>query len=92
MCKREIRILKSKTKLVIIPVVMISSGITNGAALEDEFRDPPDSARPGVYWYFMDGNLDQKEMINDLDSMKAAGLGNVVYLEVNVDVPQSGLK
>ena len=27
------------------------------ALLEDAFRDPPDSARPGVYWYFLDGNL-----------------------------------
>lgn len=62
--------------------------LANAASLEEAFVDPPDSARPGVYWYFMDGNLDQQEMINDLDSMKQAGLGNVVYLEVNVDVPR----
>lgn len=60
----------------------------HGACLEEEFRNPPDSARPGVYWYFMDGNLDRDEMIRDLDAMKEAGLGHVVHLEVNVNVPR----
>ena len=80
--------LQSKIKLLTTLVLMISICIANGASLENEFQNPPDSARPGVYWYFMDGNLDQQEMINDLDSMKEAGLGNVVYLEVNADVPR----
>ena len=50
--------------------------------------NPPDSARPGAYWFFMDGNLDRDEMIRDLDSMKEAGLGHVIHLEVNVEVPR----
>ncbi len=62
--------------------------IAQAATMEEEFRNPPDSARPGVYWYFMDGNLDRDEMIRDLDAMKEAGLGHVVHLEVNVDVPR----
>jgi hypothetical protein len=39
----------------------------------------------------MDGNLDGKEMIADLESMKQAGLGNLVFLEVNVGVPPAAL-
>ena len=31
-----------------------------------EFADPPDSARPGVYWYFMDGNPDREGMTPSL--------------------------
>jgi (4-O-methyl)-D-glucuronate---lignin esterase len=56
--------------------------------LRSGFMNPPDSARPGVYWYFMDGNLSAKGMTEDLESMKAAGIGNVVFLEVNVGVPR----
>ncbi len=52
------------------------------------FREPPDSARPGAYWYFMDGNLSREGMTRDLESMKAAGMGHVVFLEVNVGVPR----
>jgi len=50
--------------------------------------NPPDSARPGVYWYFMDGNLSEEEMVDDLESMAEAGIGNLVFLEVNVGVPR----
>jgi len=42
---------------------------------ERDFVAPPDSARPGVYWYFMDGNLNGEEMLKDLESMKEVGLG-----------------
>ena len=56
--------------------------------LKQGFENPPDSARPGVYWYFMDGNLSHKGMTRDLEAMKAAGIGNVLFLEVNVGVPR----
>jgi hypothetical protein len=56
--------------------------------LKANFLNPPDSARPGVYWYFMDGNLSRDGITADLESMKAAGIGNVLFLEVNVGVPR----
>jgi hypothetical protein len=56
--------------------------------LKKGFLNPPDSARPGVYWYFMDGNLDREAMTADLESMKNAGIGYVLFLEVNVGVPR----
>ncbi len=52
------------------------------------FLHPPDAARPGVYWYFMDGNLSKEGMTRDLESMKKAGIGNVIFLEVNVGIPR----
>ncbi|BAU55722.1 glycosyl hydrolase [Mucilaginibacter gotjawali] len=51
------------------------------------FLSPPASARPGVYWYFMDGNMNKKSVTADLESMKKAGIGNVIFLEVNVGLP-----
>lgn len=56
--------------------------------LKKGFLNPPDSVRPGVYWYFMDGNLSREGMTKDLESMKEAGIGNVLFLEVNVGVPR----
>jgi hypothetical protein len=62
------------------------------AAARDDFvqsfREPSAAARPGAYWYFMDGNLSREGMTRDLESMKAAGMGHVVFLEVNVGVPR----
>jgi hypothetical protein len=54
--------------------------------LATEFIQPPDSARPWVYWYFMDGNLTREGMTADLDAMKSAGLGGAIYLEVGVGI------
>jgi hypothetical protein len=52
------------------------------------FLTPPDSARPGVYWYFMDGNISREAITADLESMKKAGIGTVLFLEVNVGIPR----
>ena len=55
------------------------------------FRNPPLDARPGVYWYFMDGNLTRQGMTDDLQAMVEAGIGHVVFLEVNVGVPRGSV-
>jgi hypothetical protein len=56
--------------------------------LVQSFKSPPPTARPGVYWYFMDGNLSKEGMTKDLEAMVEAGIGYLVYLEVNVGVPR----
>src|SRR4051812_21118278 len=75
---------------------MLGMGLRNGAAAwaageGDEnyatFLNPPDSARPWVYWYFMDGHLTPDGMKADLESLKRAGIGGGVYLEVDIGIP-----
>jgi hypothetical protein len=56
--------------------------------LEKTFLSPPDAARPGVYWYFMDGNQTREGMVADLESMHAAGLRKALFLEVNIGLPR----
>ncbi len=56
--------------------------------LKKSFLNPPDAVRPGVYWYFMDGNLSREAITADLESMKKAGIGNLIFLEVNVGIPR----
>ena len=58
------------------------------STLRKGFVLPPDSVRPGVYWYFMDGNISRKGMTEDLEAMKKAGIGSVIFLEVNVGIPR----
>ena len=60
----------------------------SGDALREGFVSPPDSCRPGVYWYFMDGNLSKEGMTADLESMKQVGIGYVLFLEVDAGVPR----
>ncbi len=56
--------------------------------LKENFKNPPETSKPGVYWYFMDGNLSMEEMTNDLESMKAVGINHVIFLEVGIGVPR----
>jgi hypothetical protein len=56
--------------------------------LKKNFLHPPDYAKTGVYWYFMDGNMTAESITKDLESMKKAGIGNLVFLEVNVGIPR----
>ena len=71
---------------ILLLMAALIPGTSQSDDLRQQFADPPDSARPGVYWYFMDGNLDREGITADLEAMKAAGIGNPVFLEVNVGV------
>jgi hypothetical protein len=51
-------------------------------SLDQTFSQPPDKARPWVYWYFQDGHLTREGMKADLEAMKKAGIGGALYLEV----------
>lgn len=89
--RKDMRTISAGIFAVVIFCVIAFSCIVYAGPLEElavDFKSPPDSARPGVYWYFMDGNLSGKEMTADLESMKEVGLGNLVFLEVNVGVPR----
>jgi hypothetical protein len=68
-----------------------TGGISMAGDLKEAFKNPPDSARPGVYWYFMDGNMSRQGITDDLESMKQAGIGNLIFLEVNVGVPRGSV-
>ena len=61
---------------------------TNPQSLIKGFLSPPPSSKPGVYWYFMDGNMTKESMTADLESMKKVGIGSLVFLEVNVGIPR----
>lgn len=80
--------MRTLTTLLAMTLCATVSAASAEDGLRQAFLSPPDAARPGVYWYFMDGNLDREGMTADLEAMAAAGIGNLVFLEVNVGVPR----
>jgi len=64
------------------------SGPETADRLAAGFAAPPESARPWVYWMWMDGNLTREGITADLEAMRTAGIGGVVICEVNVGVPR----
>lgn len=70
--------------------LLLATGVAaqTPAALEQDFRRPPDAARPWVYWYFMDGNMTREGLTADLEAMRQAGIGGAIFLEVNLGLPR----
>lgn len=58
-------------------------GVAGGATLEDEFRDPPDTARLWVYWT-QNGHYPVESATADLEAMKKAGIGGVLRMDCSV--------
>ena len=56
--------------------------------LEDQFRDPPSSARPRVWWHWMNGNITQDGIAKDLAWMQRVGIGGVQTFDANLQSPQ----
>jgi hypothetical protein len=71
---------------------ILSSTVSARAdSLRRQFDTPPASARPWVYWFFMDGNETRQGMRADLEAMRAAGLGGVIRMDVNIGVPKGSV-
>ena len=60
----------------------------NAQYLEKGFIKPPDSAKPWVYWFWLNGNLTKEGVTADLESMKRAGIGGVLIMEVDQGTPK----
>ncbi len=73
--------------------LLTAAAVSAGSdSLDEGFRTPPDAARPWVYWVWMDGNLSREGITADLESMKRAGIGGVIIMEVNVGIPRGPVK
>ena len=51
------------------------------------FITPPDSARPWVYWFWLNSNITREGITADLEAMKRAGIGGVLIMEVDQGAP-----
>lgn len=56
-------------------------------ALEQGFQTPPDSAKPLVWWHWMNGNVTQPGIELDLQWMRRIGIGGVQTFDATVGTP-----
>jgi hypothetical protein len=78
--------------LVAAIVVLAGVGIVLGQGPEDPlaqgFQNPPDSARPRVWWHWMSGNITKDGIKADLEWMKRAGIAGFQNFDAGLDTPQ----
>lgn len=56
--------------------------------IEAGFREPPASARPRVWWHWMNGNITEDGIAKDLAWMKRVGIGGVQNFDAALATPQ----
>ena len=52
------------------------------------FADPPNSARPRVWWHWMNGNVSKDGIRKDMEWMKRVGIGGLQNFDANLATPQ----
>ncbi len=50
-------------------------------SLDQGFRNVPNAAKPWVYWWWVNGNVDEKTITRDLEAMKEAGIGGLLMFD-----------
>jgi hypothetical protein len=60
----------------------------SGDALSAGFANPPNSARPRVWWHWMNGNITKDGIRKDLDWMSRVGIGGLQNFDASLLTPQ----
>jgi hypothetical protein len=72
-------------------IALLLAGTALGAhasALDDGFKSPPDSAKPRVWWHWMNGNVTEEGIKLDLEWMKRVGIGGMQTFDAQLQTPQ----
>src|SRR5437588_8406456 len=87
---RTRKIVKLGSLLLILTVLLMlrAHGQSSRDALESEFVDPPDSAKPRVWWHWMNGNITKEGIKLDLEWMHRVGLGGFQTFDAAFSTPQ----
>src|SRR5437667_995799 len=82
----------SKKLLALIIALLLGAGSaapqSTADSLKSGFENPPQSARPRVWWHWMNGNITQKGIKLDLEWMHRVGLGGFQNFDAALATPQ----
>jgi len=86
-------------RFVILPILLISlasmivikckgPSTETSADLENGFLNPPESAKPRVWWHWMNGNITKEGIRADLEWMHRVGIGGFQNFDAALETPQ----
>ncbi|HEY3443692.1 MAG TPA: glycosyl hydrolase [Paludibaculum sp.] len=82
--------MKARTGLLLafllITCVLLAQNTT--PTLEQGFQNPPDSAKPRVWWHWMNGNITKEGIQADLEWMKRVGIGGFQNFDASMNTPK----
>ena len=90
----DLRIMKqawrrsSVVALTLICIVGVCSGQTSEDTLKRGFEQPPSTARPRVWWHWMNGNITEEGIKLDLEWMHRSGIAGFQNFDAALQTPQ----
>ncbi|NPV46394.1 MAG: hypothetical protein HPY69_05530 [Armatimonadetes bacterium] len=72
---------------VLLALLLLTARSLAADDLASNFARPPDSARPWVYWFWLNGNITREGITADLEAMQRVGIGGVLIMEVDQGTP-----
>jgi len=57
-----------------------------GDSLESGFKNPPNSAKPRVWWHWVDENVSREGITRDLEWMKRTGIGGLQMFDTGLNL------
>ncbi len=85
---RPVKWIRFAAAIAALSVSGIVSAQSPDDALARGFQNPPDSARPRVWWHWMSGNITKEGIRADLEWMKRAGVAGFQNFDAGLDTPQ----
>ena len=74
--------------LVLTLFTIAASAQVGGDSLKSGFENPPNGARPRVWWHWMNGNITKEGIQLDLEWMHRVGLGGFQTFDASLMTPQ----
>jgi hypothetical protein len=84
-------VLRIAVKGIFLALLLLAgcTGVKNTKTnLESGFINPPDSARPRVWWHWMNGNITKKGIHEDLEWMHRVGIAGFQNFDAALNTPQ----
>lgn len=87
--------MSQKTRVSVAILAAVAAAISHAMAAESgldrlrlEFELPPASAMPRVWWHWMNGNVSEQGIKEDLEWMKRVGIGGAQTFDVSLHTPE----
>lgn len=75
-------------KLTILAFMLPAMAFAQNADLRQGFQSPPNSAKPRVWWHWMNGNITKEGITKDLEWMKRVGIGGFQNFDASLLTPE----
>jgi len=70
---------------------MVLFGASAKADVETRFKNPPDSAKPGTFYFWMNGHISKPGITKDLEAFNKVGIRSFVTFDIDWFIPHGGV-